>query len=108
MSLLQSNTYGDTKAAVILSERLNVLNKSSLTTKVGRLLSFFNLMLNQLKKLDNKIVIRISKLVYNDAIANANDLPKEVSSYVKNVLNARYKAWCVDVVIQLKIKQNKK
>ena len=102
MRALQRNTFGDSKAAMVLAERLSVLDKRSLTAKVGRLLSFFNLTLKQLPKLDNKIFIQVSKLVYDDVILKADDLPKEVSSYVKNILSAKYKAWCVKNNIQLK------
>ena len=84
-------TFGKSPAAITLAKIL--ANNEKQLGKVGKTLSTFNMILNELTKVDTKIRFGLAMLVYKKYKALAKTYPMDHATYMSNVISTRYKVW---------------
>jgi len=84
-------TFGNTPAAIRLAKFL--VNDEKQLGKVGKLISNFNMILNELSKVDTKIRFSLSVMVYEKYTKLIAEYPKEYNSFISNVMTTRYRIW---------------
>jgi hypothetical protein len=85
-------TFGDSRAAQSLIRILNQYPKAQ--SKISRYLSHSFTLMNAIPMIPNQVNRSLLNIVYKHQLASLallTDLPEEVISYTKNVLNTKYK-----------------
>lgn len=89
--MLDSGTFGNSPAAITLVDIIN--EKNIPHAKIGKTLSGFNLMLNELSKLDTKISVGLAHIIYIDYKSKMNEFPSEVRTFIENLITAKFRIW---------------
>lgn len=88
--MLDSRTFGGSRAAEVLVERLKSYD-SKMTGRVGRFWVSYTQTMNELKKLNSRTSISLAKLILHNSIIKAETFPEDIKTYLRNIINARYK-----------------
>ncbi len=88
--MLDIGTFGKSKAAEILADKLSALGPKY-TAKVGALLSRYNFILGELTKIDSKVALGLLTAIHQNTIDRCETYPDTIKTYLKNVVSAKYK-----------------
>lgn len=94
-SPLDQFTFGKTKAAIVLAERLSILNQRYVTAYITMLFSQTNLTVKELRKMENAksrrhLMILLSKDVRDRIITNPR-IPVCIATFANNVAQSKIK-----------------
>jgi hypothetical protein len=95
MIKLDKGHFGNSPAAVTLS---NIINDNQLGyhSKISRMLTNYNRILNELKKTHTEVSVGLVQMVYKNYSESADKLPDDVRTFVHNLLTAKYRIWMVE------------
>jgi len=99
-------TFGNTPASIRLAKIL--ANDEKQLGKVGKLVSTFSMILNELSKVDTKIRFSLSVMVFEKYSKLITEYPKEYNTFISNVITTRYRIWLKshDSNVPYKIRKN--
>lgn len=89
-------TFGDSPASIKLVELLhesNDTNIKKISRNISRSLTSYNLILNELKKIDTRVSIGLAKRIYHEYTKKIDGYPLPFKTYVHNVISYYYKRW---------------
>ena len=91
-------TFGKTKAAIILAER--VCNDKKTFSRVARLLTRYRAKLMALSSLDKSIKSAIAFIIYNHYLNLAKSEPITYNTFLTNIISTDYKIWLFENEIE--------
>jgi hypothetical protein len=91
--MLDSNTFGDSPAAIVLAKIINERNLKY--KKIAKLLNDFNKTIGDINHVDTTTSIFLMGLIYRNSIDKCNSFDEPLNTYTKNVLSTIYKKWAV-------------
>lgn len=97
--MLDSRTFGSSKAAISLVEILNKNNNPKEVTKVSRKLIEFNKSLRDLTNSKSVIKPHLGNLLLKEVIEGVNgsfNISEEAKSFVVNVIKTAYRVWLTE------------
>jgi len=98
--MLDNNTFGNSRGAKVLTDKLKS-HLPKMTKHIGDTLSNYGRELNQLKKLDSRIAIKLSRFLFHQLIDNINNnqnpnkYPEDIKTYLCNVIHTINKEFLV-------------
>lgn len=100
---MDSRTFGDSPAAVVLADKVS--NDKNFRRKVTNILRCYNLEINAINGVKTVFRISIGKLIYEKYRAKCERLPLPISSYTDNVISAKFNNWINKQNLELKQKK---
>ncbi len=94
--MLDSRTYGDFPAAVVLVTMINENgddNNKKLLSQISKCTTHFNTILRELEKIDVNVAIPIVNIIYPNYRQIALSIPGKYGTYTANVVGSIYKSW---------------
>ena len=93
---MDKNTFGGTKAAEILVDRLSH-QEVKVASKIAKLLTTFSTSLNELKKINSKVALYFAGFAYKASLQSCENLPLGVRTYTTNVVKTKYKTFLTEM-----------
>ena len=88
--MLDPRTFGGSRAAEVLVEILKTHDFKTIR-KIGRFWSYYTETLSELTKLNSKVAIRISGVVYHKAITDTDVFSSDIKTFLRNIVSTKYK-----------------
>lgn len=87
--MLQQNTFGDSKAAIVLAKMITP--NTNLSKSIGNFLGGYNRTLNELTKIDSRIALGLGKTVFLQVSKKTEEYPPEINTFLNNVVHTIHK-----------------